>query len=296
MIMMRFLDQKHDVIQVPGHTVMTSALTIPDVNVFNALVDMCSIERHVLTRHSSDAMQKAFLGPVGKKRMPNGVLACWDMKGNKFSVRGGSEAKEASRNLAAKHPRYFFEDVTQEELDEAKQRVDDAVHELQQANDHLQLAKAAVKDSERRVKELEATQTQSVELQSQLEESLHKLRQQQNDLANDNATIAIADVNDNLEALAETIAAQERCVTEAKRAVEQFTRQNVVPVEKDILRLKHRNASLDAKCEQVMANNDSFNEALELCLARENQGRFEFKLKLVGASFRMFSFMYTYDM
>lgn len=274
MIVSPFADAKHEAYIMKGYITMMAALSVDDANVFNALVDMCSIERHVLQETSASAMDTTFLGPKGNKTMPAGMLACWDRYGNKFSVRRGSEVKEANMyNLLQTKSRIFAKSVSNEEIVDAYARVDKAMDRVAQTVTKLRTAEAALKASKSKLEKLEATQEQSVEQQSQLEESLHALRQRQNDLADDRATIAIADASDNLAAVTARISTQKQTVIEARQAVDSFELREIGQVEAQIKRHSAKSEGLNRDCMEGITRLQNFRESLEAAIIEEQQGK-----------------------
>uniref|UniRef100_A0A7S2WJD2 RecF/RecN/SMC N-terminal domain-containing protein n=1 Tax=Mucochytrium quahogii TaxID=96639 RepID=A0A7S2WJD2_9STRA len=169
-VTMKFTDRRHDTANGPAKELQQRGLlTIDDVleidnpNVYNALVDQSSIESIVLARDYAEAKQIAFAkNSNGGLEPPRGMSKCLDLNADAYSVRNGSEYKQASHGTN-NGSLYFTsgsgsaldEETLRKEIAVCVQNLDQAERLLREAEAKFKTAQAAEKNTEKRL-----TQTQ----------------------------------------------------------------------------------------------------------------------------------------
>ncbi|OQS02309.1 structural maintenance of chromosomes protein 6 [Thraustotheca clavata] len=118
-------DYKYDGLRLPEgsarHHAVISLLDIEDPNVFNALIDMASIESKLIYDTREEAERATIHGPPGQQQFARGVSEVYVPNGDKMLVRSGNMAYIA--NKGPKHARILSHDRTAE-LSDIRRRLE----------------------------------------------------------------------------------------------------------------------------------------------------------------------------
>ena len=267
----KFLDKRHNIRSVEERLLtIERALDVKDDNVYNALVDFAQMEGQVLVATTEIAMRETFLGPKGNKHMPQGMLACYDKEGTKFTVKKKSESKIANFS-SSNQSRYFSTEVSAL-IEQYKASLKNVSYEVKRHREEYELRLQTSHDNKASLKKMEKEQRQVVETQSVLEQSIHEMTQQQNDNDADDDTVALNDKRENVGEINQQIEKQETLVQNVSKELSEFE-ESLRPLQADVVKAQKKFEVVNAEVEQMRKKLTHFEEEFTPVIAKERQAR-----------------------